>query len=767
MKTKLIMLICFALAACFMLGACTPTPDPGDTTDQTTTEQSTTQPDQESTEPETEPPIEVVVPDGEIPDVTALLAGESEVIDLSYDMKGKTVSQLKNAGGLRFVLGNLFKDSADGLTTDNSNWDSVGFTQPVSTENFVAQAEFSVAPNDRSGHLNAALVGLYCKGVENLFIDGGLWFSFRENTVAIYVKQGFEMILTTSLPFSAQDGIIFRAEGDTAGVSIYANDLLIATVEIGEQLVVKNADGKQVAACGFDYVSVDGNGYFRFMSHYAYSTLTSMSLTGQTFCEYTVPVQTVAFMANESYAFLDKAQMLTALPNATYSGLAYADALVLGEMMGFSCAVQGEELTMTRDGASLKFKANTEEVEVNGQAWAFPTVVYTKGIFKLPIAAFGQMMGYSAQTEDALTVLALADKTEEAMTMAEERYDLYQNIIYNYDDVECDQTGVGRYEPVAFEDRLVGIAYTTWHGASRGWGTGTWDLPLCGPYMSDDEKVLRYHAELLRDAGVDFVFIDWSNNTNYDPATMREQRDDFRMIEEATDNLFDVWATIEGAPKICIFVGPGHQGPETITNGNHQKKVDQVWRDYVTNPDRADMYFHYEGKPLLVCYGATPTMYGSKPARKWDDDRFTVRWVTGYVGQQSDLYKPSTLASPEYWSWEERGAQTYTTLNGKVEAVTVSAATRPQGSEGDSGYIPAAGRENGATLKRQFQRACDLGARLVIIVSWNEWVTGEQPSPEVSKDMEPSVIHGTFYYDLMREQIKKFKGQIPQAEQSE
>ncbi len=51
---------------------------------------------------------------------------------------------------------------------------------------------------------------------------------------------------------------------------------------------------------------------------------------------------------------------------------------------------------------------------------------------------------------------------------------------------------------------------------------------------------------------------------------------------------------------------------------------------------------------------------------------------------------------------------------------------------------------------------------LCAIVSWNEWVKGEQPSPEISKDIEPSQIHGTFYYDLMREQIKKFKGQIPQ-----
>ena len=75
--------------------------------------------------------------------------------------------------------------------------------------------------------------------------------------------------------------------------------------------------------------------------------------------------------------------------------------------------------------------------------------------------------------------------------------------------------------------------------------------------------------------------------------------------------------------------------------------------------------------------------------------------------------------------------------------------------------------ENGLTLKKQFQRANDLGAGMVILVSWNEWSTGEQPSVEVSKDLEPSEIHGTFYYDLLCEQIKKFKGQIPLDETAE
>lgn len=767
MKIKITMILCLLLATCFVLGACKTIPESG--TDETTEQASGQSTEQNTTadttqEIETVPPIEIVIPDGEIPDLTGLLAGESDVIDLKTDAKGKTVGQLKSGGNLTFIAGNHFAKGETGLTADNTAWDSVGYSTPVSTDTYVATAQFTVAPNDRGGIFNAAMVGLYCKTGENLFIDGGLWFSFRENTVSIYVKQSFEKPLSANLPFSAQNGIAFRAEGNQESAAIFANDVLIATVEIGEKLTVKNADGSKVAECGLDNVSVDGTGYFRYMSHFANSTLESMSLYGETKRTYQPEQHSYAFKNDLSYTFADKAQYLTAAPTALYSDVVYADACVLGRMFGFTVSVNDQTLTMTRDGGVLTFTAGQTGVRVNDSDCAFPTAVYTKQTFMLPVEAFGKMLGYNAKTSDGTTVLSTDSYIKEAMTMAQERFDLYQSIVYNYEDVECDQTGLGLYEATPFEDRLVGIAYSPWHTSGRNWKSGTWDVPLCGPYVSDDEKILRLHAELLRDAGIDFVFVDWSNNTNYDPATMREQREDFRMIEEATDKMYDIWATVEGAPKICIFVGPGHQGPETIENGNHQKKVDQVWRDYVTNPSRADMYFTYMGKPLLICYGATPTLYSANPANMWDDDRYTVRWITGYVGQQANLFKQNTLQSKKYWSWEERGAQTYTVVDGRVEAVTVSASTRSQGKQGESGYIPAAGRENGATLKKQFQRACDLGAGIVLIVSWNEWTTGEQPSAEVSKDMEPSQVHGTFYYDLMREQIRKYKGQIPQDE---
>lgn len=466
-----------------------------------------------------------------------------------------------------------------------------------------------------------------------------------------------------------------------------------------------------------------------------------------------------ALMIGKDYAFRDLIMTRASVPAADESGSVYADAAAVCALLGFTVIENTDTLVRAeREQLTVSFALRSNGITVGEDVYAFPTVIRQDGHVMICADRFAAMCGYETVAADGILYIAAdrADITEERMKSMTERYQLYEDAVFSTESVECDQTGVGKYDKVDPAERMVGIAYTTWFWKGRQWGKGqTWDLPLLGKYTSYDTDVIYQHGIWLRDAGVDFVFVDWSNNTCYDPATMAASRQDFRTIEEGTDLLFEVWSQIEGAPKICFLMGPGHAGQENVDNGNHQKKVDQVYRDYVEK--YPDLFFFYEGKPLIICYGATPTQYGTRP--RWTDDRFTVRWMTGYVGQQTNLYNPKSMASQTYWSWEERGTQTYCVKGHEVEAVTCTAASRPQGAEGQSGYIPAYGRENGATLRRQFQRAIDLGARFAIVVSWNEWTTGEQPSLEVSKDIEPSQTYGTFYLDLLTELIKQFKGE--------
>jgi len=300
--------------------------------------------------------------------------------------------------------------------------------------------------------------------------------------------------------------------------------------------------------------------------------------------------------------------------------------------------------------------------------------------------------------------------------------------------------------------RHVGVAYTTWNRPVL-WSS-YWGSPQMGGYTADNRNILRRHGQMLADADVDFVFIDWSNNIDYVPGVTID-RPDFDLIENTAPLMFEEWAFIPNAPNIAIMIGFPRQA-EAVTDGRLQRKADQVYDQFIANEATSARYYRYLGKPLLLIYTGTPCPYqqGLPP---FSDERFTVRYLTGFITQQSNLLGPDLLSKYGYWSWEDRGPQTYTVYNEEAEACTITAASRSQWEPGAVNYIPAIGRRNGQTLIERFQRAVDLEAKLALVVSWNEWTTNEQPSAEVSKDLEPSVEYGTLYLDLLREQVRKFK----------
>lgn len=300
--------------------------------------------------------------------------------------------------------------------------------------------------------------------------------------------------------------------------------------------------------------------------------------------------------------------------------------------------------------------------------------------------------------------------------------------------------------------RDVGVAYGTWNRPVL-WGD-YWGTPQLGKYSADNLNIIRQHGRMLAEADVDFVFIDWGNDIDYIPG-VTTNRSDFDLIENTVPIMFEEWKTIPDAPKISIMIGfPKKE--EAVTDGRLQRKVDQVYSQFIANTNTVDRYYTYLGKPLLLIYTGTPCPYlsGLPP---FSDSRFTIRYLTGFITDQPSLLGANLLSKYGYWSWEDRGPQTYTLYDGAPEACTISAASRTRFLPSDPNHIPAIGRKNGQTFIDRFQRARDLGVKLALVVSWNEWTTGEQPSAEVSKDLEPSVEYGTQYLDLLKDQIRLFK----------
>jgi len=133
-----------------------------------------------------------------------------------------------------------------------------------------------------------------------------------------------------------------------------------------------------------------------------------------------------------------------------------------------------------------------------------------------------------------------------------------------------------------------------------------------------------------------------------------------------------------------------------------------------------------------------------------------VRWMTGYVSEQTNLVTPERISKYGYWSWEDRGIQTFPVFDGYPEAMVINAATREQQPSGQYVFIPAKGRRNGETFKESWARAHEIGPKYAMVVSWNEWVKGEQPSAEISKDIEPSEEFGMYYLQRLKEEIERF-----------
>ena len=688
-------------------------------------------------------------------DITELLLQTRNNFTHSFDFTECTVGTCKANKYISLTGESFTRDKKKGLVGSDREIGAVGFSERIVTFPYTAEA-YLYANDSRRGD-ETVKAGILCRLAEDTHTSSGLWFSFAKNTVKAYIQGGLDCTVTNSLPFDCKDGVKVSFSGTPNEIKVSANETHIATVQLTESgLSLKDSNGGELAKCGTDNVIFEEgtHGYFRVETDRCKSIIGSISLS-HTSEEVFTPDETVyAFMTERGYSFKDKQAFMHTAKTKMLDGKIYADAETLFKMFDFTYVLDGEVVKAERGNASIAVTSGRPFMSVNGEEKPFTSIKSIDGGLYMCVDSFAKILGYTASFDSASGICTVYPANSEIpsdkKTLAADNFKLYDEVVFNYDDVECSKTGVGKLASAPFEKRIVGISYTTWHRNTKTWWKNTWGTPIIGEYESQEEDVLRYHAELLAAAGVDFVFVDWSNNTTISEATL-ETAEDFRMIEHSTYKMFEVWKTVPNAPKIALFLGPGHAGQSNVDNGKHQKKADQVYSSFVENEEYGDMYYYYEGKPLLICYGATPNKYGENP--KWTDDRFTIRWMTGYVGQQPSLYDRK-LCSERFWSWEERSPQTYTQLDGVVETVTCSAATRGE-SEASSEL-----RSNGATLKKQVQRAYDLGAKMIIFTTWNEWTSSEQKNPERSRDLEPSVEYGTFYYDLMCQQIKKFKGKI-------
>ena len=278
-----------------------------------------------------------------------------------------------------------------------------------------------------------------------------------------------------------------------------------------------------------------------------------------------------------------------------------------------------------------------------------------------------------------------------------------------------------------------------------------WGEPLFGYYRGDDPWVLRRHAELLADAGIDVLIFDTTNARSY---------------PEIYTNLCEVFRSVRLAgghtPQIAFMVN--------TSAGATAAEIYHV----LYQPGRyRELWFLWQGKPLMICDPAE----ASAELRGF----FTLRAA----------HWPFTLTNTPYaWHWEATFPQPYgyTDDPQKPEEVNVSVAQNLSAADGtvanmNSGLARGRsfhnGRQNlapgsvnaGYNFQEQWWRAFILRSPFVMVTGWNEWVAGrwvrpenplvfvDQYDEEFSRDIEPMRAgHGDNYYCQLIANVRRYKG---------
>ena len=372
-------------------------------------------------------------------------------------------------------------------------------------------------------------------------------------------------------------------------------------------------------------------------------------------------------------------------------------------------------------------------------------------------------------------------------------------------DLMCDTwaavDGLNRELPAAADcgapraNRSVGIFYWTWHRDTRGPYDNTkltanardgivnwppcaahwWGESEFGYYRADDEYVLTHHAILLAAAGVDAVFFDTTNP----PWTFLEQ---YEALCRAWTRLREQGTPTPQIAFICPFTfggGPGRAERAAIV-------LDQLWYDLYRPGKWKDLWYRWQGKPLVLADPQCAKLPGMK-------DFFTFRYP------EAD-YRRGPCGKANHWSWLEISPQhVFTNDLGQAEQMSVGVAVntlpdRPgpapmshkagaMGRSWHDGKIDSdpAAVNRGIFFQNQWDWALKNDPLFVFVTGWNEWRAGrmtkwagyngatdcyfpgglfvDEYNQEYSRDCEPMKGgHGDNYYYQLAANIRRYKG---------
>ena len=348
-------------------------------------------------------------------------------------------------------------------------------------------------------------------------------------------------------------------------------------------------------------------------------------------------------------------------------------------------------------------------------------------------------------------------------------------------------------------NRYVGLFYWQWHGPDR-WGkdynvteflkthpgfkdfqahpkggpnspTWYWAEPLFGYYLSTDPWVIRKHLALLADAGVDFLFLDYTNGSIYD-AELKQ----FLAVAE------DMKAKGVRVPRLAFFL-----------NSEPEWKIEALYRTWYKPGQYDDMWFRWSGKPLLLA--SRPV----QPVKMKDPSLLPA--IQDYFTWRPTWAFHDAAKEPTKWRFMDGftdGGSQRPALgpDGKVEQMVVSKSlggplwnNMETGSVSSApGHVPIYNDQwvsptaaQGIFFQAQWDNAERIAAPMLLVTGWNEWTASVWETPGVvflgrttksgqghivdefnqdfNRDLEPMKGgYGDDYYNQFVSNMRRYKG---------
>jgi hypothetical protein len=276
--------------------------------------------------------------------------------------------------------------------------------------------------------------------------------------------------------------------------------------------------------------------------------------------------------------------------------------------------------------------------------------------------------------------------------------------------------------------------------------------PLIGPYDNTDLKVLEYHVQLMKLAGIDGAILDWYGIDDvYDYAFVHRATQMFIQVLKRANMKFAICYEDQTLPPLIKF-GKTPQEDSAVYGRKVMQWMDQNWF-------KARHYLRIDNKPVLMVFGPQffkPEQWGAI-TKGIDVEVYGVMGDHGFAN--GGFAWPAPKESPEKSQAEMDDF--YARAKGKRFIAGAYPRFNDIYKEAGLSYShPKIPDDKGATFKHTLAQAIESGSPVVQIATWNDWGEGTVIEPSCEFGMRDLEMIQRTRADLLKEKPRFGKGDL-------